>query len=148
MFVDMDKARGREDAAVNLDEEEYYLQGEPDKDIAPFNPKKPRAIAYDFGKGQDRFPQQNENDYQTDERLVLDVQYPDKKIPNVVFMDGGEPRFKDKLPEDPFYNDLPINELANDINKALKAIKPNVPKVSLSKGSLKDNKDLKEVMLL
>jgi len=57
-------------------------------------------------------------------------------------MDGGEPRFKDKLP------DLPINELANDITKALKAIKPNVPKVSLSKGSLKDNKDLKEVMLL
>ncbi len=62
-------------------------------------------------------------------------------------MDGGEARFKQRLPEDPFYDDQPLNELNNDINAALKAIKPNVPTVKISKSSARDNRDLREVIL-
>ena len=42
-------------------------------------------------------------------------------------MDKGEERFKEKLPEDPFYDDQPLNELDNDVHGALvKATKPEV----------------------
>lgn len=57
MFVDMGKDRGREDGKVDLDADEYYLPGDPESEVAPFNPRKPRPIAYDFGKGPERFPE-------------------------------------------------------------------------------------------
>ena len=145
MFVDMAKDRGREEAKVNLDDDEYYLPGAVDDEAAPFNPRKPRPIAYDFGKGGERFPEQNIV-YDTEDQLLLDVKYPEKKVINAVIMNGGEPRFKDRLPEDPFYQDQPLNELKNDITAALKAIKPNVPQANFGKGGAKDNRDLKEVM--
>lgn len=75
-------------------------------DPAPFNPRKPRNdIAIDFGKGPERFPQEQKL-HDIEEEIILDVKYPnEKKIPSLVKMDAGEPRFKEKLPEDPFYND-------------------------------------------
>ncbi len=56
VFVDMAKDRGREEQKVCLDDDEYYMPGEVDTEIAPFNPRKPRPIAYDFGKAGERFP--------------------------------------------------------------------------------------------
>lgn len=42
-------------------------------------------------------------------------------------MNRGEERFREKLNADPLYDDLPINELDNDIQGALeKATKPAV----------------------
>ena len=42
-------------------------------------------------------------------------------------MDRGEERFKERLNQDPFYEDQPINELDNDLHGALdKAIEPKV----------------------
>ena len=42
-------------------------------------------------------------------------------------MDRGEERFKERLNPDPFYDDQPINELDNDVYKAMeKGVKPHV----------------------
>ena len=42
-------------------------------------------------------------------------------------MDKGEERFKERLNPDPFYDDQPINELDNDVIKAMDtAVKPKV----------------------
>ena len=52
---------------------------------------------------------------------------PERKIKGTVMMDKGEERFKEKLNLDPFYEDQPINELDNDVLKAMdKAVKPHV----------------------
>jgi len=62
-----------------------------------------------------------------EEEIVLDVKYPnEKKIPNLVKMDAGEPRFKVKLPQDPLYDDQPLNEFTNDVYQALSAVRPGV----------------------
>ena len=42
-------------------------------------------------------------------------------------MSKGEQRFKEKLNEDPFYEDQPLNELDNDVHEALKAVRPKIP---------------------
>ena len=114
MFVDMAKDRGREEQKVCLDDDEYYMPGDIDADVAPFNPRKPRPIAYDFGKAGDRFPEKLDI-HETEDQLILEVQYPDKKVRNAVMMSVGEPRFAEKLPQDPFYLDQPLNELTNDV---------------------------------
>lgn len=54
-------------------------------------------------------------------------------------MSAGEARFGQKIPDDPFYYDQPLNELNNDVQTALKATKPNVPSVSMRKGQARDN---------
>ena len=42
-------------------------------------------------------------------------------------MDRGEERFREKLNPDPLYEDLPLNELDNDVMAALeKATKPAI----------------------
>ena len=42
-------------------------------------------------------------------------------------MDKGEERFKEHVNADPLYDDLPLNELDNDVLAAMdKAIKPKV----------------------
>ncbi len=76
-----------------MDDDEFYLAGDLEADVAPFNPKKPRPIAYDFGKGGERFPEQ-QNIHEIEDQLLLDVKYPEKKVINAVMMSGGEPRFK------------------------------------------------------
>ena len=121
------------------------MSGDVDADIAPFNPRKPRPIAFDFGKAGERFPEKPDI-HETEDQLLLEIQYPDKKVRNAVTMSVGQARFSEKLPEDPFYQDQPLNEFSNDVQAALKAIKPKVPGVSLGKGPAKDNGDLKEVM--
>lgn len=72
IFVDMAKDRGREEQKIDLDKDEYYLPGDPDANIAPFNPRKPRAIVYDFGKGEDRFPEKPDN-LDIEDQLFLEV---------------------------------------------------------------------------
>lgn len=126
MFVDFQKQYGREEVK-HLDDDEYYLPGDVENDPAPFNPRKPRNdIAIDFGKGPERFPNDTKM-HDIEEELVLDVKYPnEKKLLNLVKMDAGEPRFKVKLPEDPFYEDQPLNELNCDVIHALNAVRPGV----------------------
>ena len=53
----------------------------------------------------------------------MDVKHPGdiqrKRYGTVVDMGRAEPRFVEKLNKDPFYDDQPINELNNDVLKAL-----------------------------
>jgi hypothetical protein len=78
------------------------LAGDIEADIAPFNPRKPRPMAYDFAKAPERFPEKPDT-HETEDQLLLEIKYPDKKVRNAVMMSVGEARFSEKLPEDPFY---------------------------------------------
>lgn len=59
-----------------------------------------------------------------------------------------EDRWKTKLPEDPFFDDQPLNELTNDVMAALeKGTKPERRAPDFKRFDAADkNKDLKEVM--
>jgi len=63
-------------------------------------------------------------------------------------MDKGEERFPEKLAgKDPFYEDLPLTELEIDVDKALKATKPNENVVDFKRyPKTRENEDLKVVM--
>ncbi len=59
-------------------------------------------------------------------------------------MQSAEPRFVDKLPQDPFYYDQPLNEFTNDVLSAVAATKPEQRKFNFGKqAALEKNKDLK-----
>ena len=59
-----------------------------------------------------------------EDKLELDPQLPERRVKGFVDMDRGGERFKEKINADPFYDDLPLNELDNDIDKALNAVRP------------------------
>lgn len=62
-------------------------------------------------------------------------------------MGRQQERFREKLPEDPFYDDLPLNEFTNDLNKADAARRAEPRGPNFGKQSAGDkNKDLKTVL--
>ena len=119
--------------------------GNEDQPAIPNDPSLPKPIVHSFGHGQDRFQDDKLNNHQTDEPLVLDVQYPgDKPVKNGVNMGKAEPRFVEKPQKDPFYYDQPLNEFTNDIHGALAATKGEPTKSNFGKQSAGEkNKDLK-----
>jgi hypothetical protein len=48
------------------------MSGDVDADIAPFNPRKPRPIAFDFGKAGERFPEKPDI-HETEDQLLLEI---------------------------------------------------------------------------
>lgn len=61
-------------------------------------------------------------------------------------MNRGEERFKEKLNPDPFYDELPLNELDNDIDKALNAVRPKASVPNFDRYTAGDkSKDLNAV---
>ena len=124
-----DKQVGRPEP-VDLDEDDLFIR-EYEEEAIPKNPRDPKVIGHNFGLGPERFDHEKEKlnedlDFGTDE-VFLDPQLPERKIKGFVNMDRGEERFRERLNPDPLYDDLPLNELDNDVQGALeKAIKPAV----------------------
>ena len=102
-----DKQLGREEPRT-LDDDEVYVLDLPEDPI-PKDPSAPKVIAHDFGKGADRFNHDiaklNEDLDLGEDEVFLDPQPLERKIKGHVKMDGGVERFKEKLNEDPFYDD-------------------------------------------
>ena len=146
-FVDFSKQTGREEKKVDLDDDEYYIRPADDGPAVPYDPSQPREIAHDFGKGSERFPVK-ENLHEVEEPLILDVKYPgESRVKTTVDIGRQQERFREKLPEDPFYDDLPLNEFTNDLNKADAARRAETRGPNFGKQSAGDkNKDLRTVL--
>lgn len=146
--IGFDKQLGRPENR-HIDDDEIYAPLDVNDDPIPYDPSVPRPIVHSFGHGGDRFVDEAlKNKYLVDEPLILDPQYPsDRPVKTGVNMGKAEPRFVDKLPSDPFYDDQPLNELNNDLLGALNAVKAEPRKAAWAKQSAGDkNKDLKQVM--
>ena len=124
-----EKQIGREDK-IDIDDDEIFVR-DFDEDPIPRDPAAPKIIAHNFGLGPERFNLEKEKlnddlDLGQDENF-LDPQPIERKVKGYVYMDRGEERFREKLNPDPLYDDLPLNELDNDIYGALeKGTKPQV----------------------
>ena len=111
-----------------------------------------KVIGHNFGLGPERFNLEEEKmmDYfdLKDDQLDLDPQLPEKRVKGYIDMSKGEERFKEKLNEDPFYEDQPLNELDNDVHEALKAVRPKIPVPDFNRYTagekIKDIKAVKE----
>mmetsp|Transcript_1685 Transcript_1685/g.2334 ORF Transcript_1685/g.2334 Transcript_1685/m.2334 type:complete len:405 (+) Transcript_1685:613-1827(+) len=127
--IDFNKQVGREEPP-DLDEDELFVR-EYEEDPIPKDPGMAKVIAHNFGLGPERFDHEKEKlnedlDFGQDE-VFLDPQPPERKVKGAVLMDRGEERFRERLNPDPLYEDLPLNELDNDVQGALeKAVKPSV----------------------
>ena len=124
---DFSKQVGREEEK-HFDDGEIYVGDLPEEPI-PNDPSTKRPITYNFGKGPERFDIEEKKMAEDldfgDGELVLNPALLERKIKGAVTMHTGE-RFPQKLNQDPLYDDLPLNELDNDILGALQATKPKV----------------------
>ena len=127
--INFDKQVGRPEK-YDLDDDDVFVH-DYDNEPIPNDPGARKVIAHNFGLGPDRFDHEKERldeelDFAQDE-VFLDPQLPERKVKGAVQMDRGEERFREKLNPDPLYEDLPLNELDNDVMAALeKATKPAI----------------------
>ena len=102
-----DKQIGREEPK-NLDDEELFVR-DFDDDPIPKNPMDPKVVGYNFGLGPQRFNLEEEklaNDLDfNDDHLDLDPQLPERRVKGYIDMSKGEERFREKLNQDPFYEE-------------------------------------------
>lgn len=72
----------------------------------------------------------------------------EKRVKGNVYMDRGEERFRERLHEDPFYDEQPLNELTNDVTGALiKGTKPEATAVDFNRYEKAEKvKDVKQVV--
>ena len=145
---DFAKQLGRE-SPKRLDDDEQYIVDFPDDPI-PKDPMLPKVVAHNFGLGKERFNIEEEklaDDFDFGEdKLDLDPQLPERRVKGFVDMDRGAERFKEKLNADPFYDEQPLNELDNDVDKALAAVRPKVNVPSFDRYTNGDKgKDIKAV---
>ena len=105
---DFSKQKGREQEK-KLDDDEVYVLDLPEDPI-PNDPGQPRVKgAHNFAIGKDRFNNDKEMaremGYEDDEVYIENTDAP-KRIKGFVDMGKhAEERFKEKLNEDPFYDD-------------------------------------------
>ena len=105
---DFSKQLGRPEKQ-HLEDDDVYIH-DFEEEAIPNDPAARKVIAHNFGLGKDRFDNDDEklkDDFDLrDDGLDLDPQLPERKIKGHVAMDAMTvERFKERLPEDPFYDD-------------------------------------------
>ena len=132
-LVDFDKQVGREEKK-HVDDEEVYVKNFDFEDIRPKDPSEPKVKGFEFGKAEERFKIDLKRELDIEEdMLVIEPNLPERVVKNVVRMDKGGERFKEKIDKNPFADEIPNTEMNIDVDKALKATKPDVPVVDFNR---------------